>query len=126
MAIVRDQTSSGILQEGNLGLDASVVDQNIQTPELLYRLVDQALDLVRLADVGFHRQGLAARCHNLPDDLRCVIRRADVVDDDRGSLLGEADGYGPADAGSSSGDDGHFVLQAHGRSLSPSSDLPTL
>jgi len=100
-------------------LDAGVVDQDVQPPELTHGVSDQVLDLLRLGHVG----GMVAdggvgpglQGLTLGLDLR---RIAQAVEHDVDPLLGQSRGEGLADAAGGARDHRHmtleFVVDGHG------------
>jgi hypothetical protein len=70
-------------------VDAGVVNDVIDSPELRRGLPDESLGSVVLADVGLHCDGVAVRALlYLLDDFHGGIPVVDVVDDDIVPVLG--------------------------------------
>ena len=111
------ELGQGELGDGVLGLDAGVVDKNIQASELRHRLRDQRRDLVRLGHVGLHGQRLAPSGGDLPHGVVARARLADVVDHDRCALARHRDGHGLPNARRRAGDNSDLVFQPHRVSL---------
>jgi hypothetical protein len=79
--------------------------------------VEQPHHVRHLAHVGLHRDVLTARLLDPGDDLLGLLLAAGVVDDDGGTVPGQPQGDGPADAPAGPGDEGDFPSQAHGAIL---------
>ena len=90
-----------------VGDDRSVVHQDVDSPELLHRRVDERLHLLLGPDVGRHGERLHAPLLNLPLD---GVERNDVGDDDIRSGIGERLGDMPADPSTASCDYGNFAV----------------
>ena len=103
----------GGVEDRRAGLDAGVVDHHVEPAERLDRLVDEPLQVLDLADVGLHADGLVAELRDLAFEVLGRLLVGDVVDDDVGALAGEGEGDGLADAAVAAGDDGDLALQCH-------------
>src|SRR5215211_8783517 len=90
------QVFDGALLERAVYVDPRVVDQDVYPVVLLYRLVDEALGLLRVRDVGMNRDCLATVLRDLCDQLFGRLFAPRVVDYDFGSPARQLFGYGSA------------------------------
>ena len=89
--------------------DPGVVDQHVDRAPLGHGLVDEALDVFALAQVGADDDRVAARRLDLGRDLLGGPRGGGVVDDDAGAGGAEGEGDGLADAAGGARDDADGV-----------------
>ena len=103
----------GGVERRGAGFDAGVVDHHVEATELRHRRVDQRLKLVDAADVGVDADRLLAERGDLA--LQRFGRRGvdDVVDDNVGARLGEAERNRLADPAVAAGDDGGLSVERH-------------
>jgi hypothetical protein len=90
---------------------AGVVDDDVDLPELVDRLLDELVGDVLVREVAGEGDGLAL------DLAGCLLGdvAVEVVDQDLGALLGEQLGGRPADAASRAGDDRRLAVKySHG------------
>jgi hypothetical protein len=92
--------------------EAGVVVEHVEATELALRGPHRGLDVVGLAHVGGHRDGLAARGHDLLGAGRRRIGREVGADDFR-SDLGEQRRARASHAGSGTGDQRGLAFQIH-------------
>ena len=83
-----------------------IVDQNRAVPECGLGRGQQAGDIAFNRDIARHRNGLAAKRRYFRRH-RLRARAQKIIDGDRHPVPGEAVGDGPANAGTSPGDDGN-------------------
>jgi hypothetical protein len=95
--------------------DAGVVDQYVDTAEVLHDLSHRAFDLRFVGHVGSQTEVAFAQRR------RCITRSSfvQIEDDHAGAVLGECDRGGAADTafGCSTGDDCNFALKQHEKDL---------
>ena len=103
----------GRVEDRGPGLDAGVVDHDVNPAELLDGGVDQALEVIHLADVGLDADRPFAQCHDLSFEILRGLLVRHVVDDDVGAGGGETEHHSLSDATVSTGDDGHFAFECH-------------
>ena len=89
----------GDLPEGGFDLDAGVVDEDVAAAELLVGLVDEALGVGEVGDVGLDGDGFAAGGFGFGFGVRGLLGVVAIVDDYGCAFAGEADGDGLADSG---------------------------
>src|SRR6516162_11697771 len=78
-------------------VDRSVVYQHIEGPESLERLWDQRGRRVDLRHISAQCDGMTARGFNLLYDPGCANFALEIIDDDFGTVLGEARSYRRSD-----------------------------
>src|SRR5690606_13062279 len=118
----------GELEERHDGLDARVVDEDVDGTELLPHAVDHGLDVGPARDVALHGDRPAAAAPDVGSGFLGLRGLADVVDGDVGALLGEDLGDAAADAAAAAGDERNLVLESHGDASParrPPSSLPS-
>ena len=93
----------------------------------LHRVIDQDVDAAAFGDDRVHHHGDVGRLGDVGHDGEALAAEGgrvlgggvgrggiDVVDHHMGALAGIGERDIAADAAAAAGDDGHFVLQAHG------------
>jgi hypothetical protein len=99
--------------EGGLGIEHSgVVEEDIEAAEGFQGLVYGALAVGGEADIGVEEYGVAAILFDVVGYGGSALR-ASSSDGHLGAFFGEEYRRGFADAGSASGDENDFVVQAH-------------
>ena len=114
MSITLSNCSLGRVQDRGPGLDAGVVDEDVQAAEVGDRRLDQAAQVLDLAHVGLDADDLVTEGLHLGLDLDLGLLVRDVVDHDVGAEPGQGQDHRLADAGVAAGHDGHLSLQTHG------------
>jgi len=97
-------------------LGAAVAHDNVDLAEVLFGLLEQALNLADLADIGLDADGLGAGAGALNglDDLIGGGLAVGVVDDDVGAALAELNGAATADTTSSARDESGLAVEGGG------------
>ncbi len=105
--------------------EASVVDDHVETAEVVDRRLDELARAGEVGYIGAVRDGFAAGLTDLVHDLAggtgraaaAVELRAEVVDDDLGALPSKLQGMGAANAAARArhDDDASFTDPAHDR-----------
>ena len=93
------------LVDRRVALQAGVVDEDVDGPELLDGAAEHVRDFRFHGDVGAQRQRSAARPRDVVGDLDRLVLAVPVVDDDIGARLAERDGDGLADSRIRAGDE---------------------
>jgi hypothetical protein len=75
-----------------------VVDENVQTPEGLFRFLKQPPNVIDLAHVCLNGPSRPAMGLNAGHDFLCLIRTLRVVDHDGGPILGQPFGNTSSDS----------------------------
>ena len=102
--------------EGRIGLDAGVVDQNVQRAEAGDDRRQHRFDARLVADVRRHRHRLAAVGSDLGDDLgRGIGLDGEVVHRHPRTGPAERQRRGPADAGAGAGDERDVACEGYAR-----------
>ena len=107
------------LDQGPVADDAGVVDEDVDGAEGVHGGGDDSTGAVEVIDPVSIGHGRTSPCLDLLDHLIGGIlgraltaeRHPDVVDDDPGALVGQAQGDGPTDAATRSGHDGDSSLE---------------
>src|SRR5256886_16041721 len=102
------------LDEGLVGVDARIVDQDVEAPELLQNFLGHPERVGEVAHVGLREHRAPP---HLADLLGHILRRRlarDVVDGDVGALVGERQGDSAADPTGTPGDECGATLKLHG------------
>src|SRR5262249_22506978 len=92
-------------------LDGGVVDENVETAELLERALHQPPAMPRIGDVARYPYRPPARLLDPAGGLCGILVLLAVGDQHIGALAGEGDGDRTADAGIAAGDDGRLAMQ---------------
>src|SRR5690606_22349772 len=95
------------------GLDAGVVDQDIQPSQLCDALAHQALAVFHAGDIGGDDARATPERTHLRRTLVGIGVVCTTVDDDIGALLGQPHGDTAADSLGAAGDQRDLVLQSH-------------
>jgi hypothetical protein len=103
----------GRVEDRGAGLDAGVVDHDVEPAEGVDRGLHQLLQIGRLADVGLHPDGVPADGLDPGDELRRLLGMDDVVDDDVGSFRGRCQHHRFADPAVAPGHDDGLAGQQH-------------
>ena len=74
------------------------MDENIQTVEFLFHLIEQPVDIVEVAHVGFDEQGAPSKFFHFAGSLFGGCTVAEKIDDHIRAVLGEVQGNGFADS----------------------------
>ena len=101
----------GGVEHRGAGLDARVVDHDVEPTEVGDRRVDHALEVLDLGDVRLDPDRRLSQAGDLALQLLLRLLVGDVVDDDLGPLLGQRQHHRRADPGVATGDDGDLALQ---------------
>ena len=116
--------------DGPVPDDARVVDQDVEAPVGVDRLIDELLGRRLVADVAVVGHGGAAapgdQVHGEIGVTAAAVpadRRADVVDDDLGPPAGQLERVPPPDAVTGPGHDAHLVFQQSFHGTSPLAGL---
>ena len=96
--------------------NAGVVEEDVETSEVGYGLIDCAAAFSCLANIGAQEDGLTAAFQN-PGSDRVPPLFVAARDRDLGALFGKEDGSGFADARRASGDESDFVFERHMKSF---------
>ena len=107
------------IKERLFGLDAGIIDRDIQSPEFTDDLFHHSLDILSLAHVGRH--GDCRRSEGRDFGLRrfeVLLSSRPVVYNQVGSLGGEACGDGLSNTTACPCHQSYFVLQSHHSSFS--------
>src|SRR2546426_9559060 len=102
------------LDEGLVGVDARIVDQDVEAPELFQNFLGHPERVGEVADVGLREHRAPP---HLADLLGHILRRRlarDVVDGDVRALVGERQGDSAADPTGTPGDECGATLKLHG------------
>ena len=111
IAMTFSYCASVVSSDRRAGLDAGVVDHDVEAAEGLDGRVDEALQVVDLADVGVDADGLVAERDDLLLEVLGGLLVGDVVDDDVGARRGQRQHDGLADAAVAAGDDGDLAVE---------------
>ena len=103
----------GGVEDRGPGLDAGVVDHDVEPAQLFDRPVDEHLQVGDLAHVGLHPDGLVAEGGDLLLEVLGGLLVGDVVDHDVGAGAGQRQSHGLADPGVAAGHDGDLSLERH-------------
>ena len=103
----------GGVEHRRAGLDAGVVDHDVEPAEGLHGLADEPLEVGHLADVGVDADRLVAQGGDLALEVLGGLLVGHVVDHDLGARLGEVQRHGLADAAVAAGDDGDLAVECH-------------
>jgi hypothetical protein len=87
---------------------AGVVDEDVETAEMLSSAMNDFVDVALVGDVGGKSEGMVASLAR--EFFERPMAAAD--EDDTGAFPGESERNGAADAGAGAGDDGDFVVEA--------------
>ena len=96
--------------------DTRVVDENLDAAPLFDDVIDHALHIGALRNVGVEINGRAAVALDLRDGLTARLA-VDVNDGDARALAGELKAGRQADARSAAGDNGDVIGKIHGKNL---------
>ena len=116
----------GHIDERSVAQDASIVYEDVEVPEGIYRRADKTTAAVPIGHIVTVADGLAAPLANVRHDLLDrgeigaghVAASAEVVYDDLGALCREEDGMLPPDAPACAGNDRDAPVQCpHGLPL---------
>ena len=99
----------GDLVEGREGVDAGVVDEDVEAAVRLFGLGEEFGDVGLPGDVALDGDGLAACGGDVGDDLVGSGLAGGVVDDDAGAGGGEGLGDAGSDALGRAGDDCYLI-----------------
>ena len=103
----------GRVQHRGAGLDAGVVDHDVEAAHFLHRLVDEHLQVGDLAHVGLDPDGLVPEGGDLPLQFLGGLLVGHVVDHDVGPGAGQGEHDGLADPGIATGHDGDLSFERH-------------
>ena len=111
------------LDEWGVLLDPGVVDEDVERPELLDRLIDQAAGLVGAGEIRLDQHATTAGRFDFGQRLSRLAVDVEIVDDDVRPLASQPDGDRPADPAAAARDHCPLADQSHRPSL-PDCEAP--
>ena len=98
------------IEQRAVAIVVRIVDQDVQTAQLVHRGGDQSVALFELADIAGHRDRVATPVSDLGGRCLEVARRA-ATDHDTRTGLAQRQGEAPAHSLAGPGDDGDLTFQ---------------
>lgn len=95
---------------GRESLGAGIVDDNIESTEMLDRLLEQFADLGHFGDVGLDGDGSATHLLDVGDGRQGSLGTACIVDDDGCTSAGKMDGQTSTETSTSTSDQSNFAV----------------
>ena len=105
-----ERAEVGVQHVAELRVGGCIVDQNVQTPELLPNLREDAAYLFHFADMTRDCSGLAAVCNDCVGDGLTPVDFA-TGHDDMGALLCQQAGNGLTDPATGAGNESDFAVE---------------
>ena len=111
MFIVHSQPLGFCSSAGRLYPEARIVDEDVQSAEFLFHFIEQAVQVIQVANVRFHQQSAATQLFDLARGLFGGSAVAEEVDNHVCAVLGEVQGNRASDPAPGAGDQSNFVLK---------------